>query len=393
MPVSFNLTTCYDHLLARAIFLIRRFLLNSVAPRLLIAVSAAPSVMLGLAASLFVSCVHTSEPPIQLPDTTSHNFTWKVEHLGDGISSFLEDVAIINDSLAYAVGAVYVRDSVGNWDPDAFNVVKWNGSEWKLLRIPFVGVCTAVTYPPITAIWGFSQNSILLTNGGSIVTYDGVTASMDCRMNSLLVGAINKIFATTAEDIYAVGNSGAIVHYGNGTWQKVESGTTLPIQDIWGSVASTTYGTEVLALASTKYLAPVAMKLLRLQEAAVTPVSDAGLPGSLSGLWFSPGRQYYVVGDGLYMKDQASTQTPWVRVDVGVTGYNEAIRGNSANDIMAVGHFGTILHYNGTTWHNYQNEIPILQDAVLHAVAVKGNLVVAVGEDFGHGVVAVGRRP
>jgi hypothetical protein len=39
-------------------------------------------------------------------DTTSHDFTWETTTLGDGNSSVLFDVAIINDTLAYAVDAV-----------------------------------------------------------------------------------------------------------------------------------------------------------------------------------------------------------------------------------------------------------------------------------------------
>ncbi|MDL1891482.1 hypothetical protein FBQ87_01125, partial [Sphingobacteriales bacterium CHB3] len=37
-------------------------------------------------------------------DTTSHNFTWQIDTLGDGNASTLNDIAIINDTLAYAVG-------------------------------------------------------------------------------------------------------------------------------------------------------------------------------------------------------------------------------------------------------------------------------------------------
>ena len=42
-------------------------------------------------------------------DTTSHNFTWEIDTLGDGGSSVLRDVAIINDTLAYAVGEIYKK--------------------------------------------------------------------------------------------------------------------------------------------------------------------------------------------------------------------------------------------------------------------------------------------
>jgi hypothetical protein len=161
-------------------------------------------------------------------DTTSHEISWTVEYLGDG-ASVLWDVAIISDTLAYAVGEMYLRDSLGNWDLNAYNAARWNGAKWELKRIPFIGPCSAVDYPPIRAIWAFSEDYILVTNGGSIVRYDGRSASMDCRMNSLLVGAINKIFAVAPEDVYAVG-----IHYVNGSWQKLDMGTTLPVQDIWG---------------------------------------------------------------------------------------------------------------------------------------------------------------
>jgi len=42
-------------------------------------------------------------PTDRPPDTTNHEFTWQTFTLGDGGSSVLYDVAIINDTLAYAV--------------------------------------------------------------------------------------------------------------------------------------------------------------------------------------------------------------------------------------------------------------------------------------------------
>ena len=76
-------------------------------------------------------------------DTTSHQFTWQVDTLGDGASSVLYDVAIINDTLAYAVGEMYLRDTLGYFDPNAFNIAKWNGIRWQLKRLPFIGPCSA----------------------------------------------------------------------------------------------------------------------------------------------------------------------------------------------------------------------------------------------------------
>jgi hypothetical protein len=42
-------------------------------------------------------------------DTTSHNFTWEIDTLGDGNSSVLRDVCIINDTCVWAVGEIYKK--------------------------------------------------------------------------------------------------------------------------------------------------------------------------------------------------------------------------------------------------------------------------------------------
>jgi len=68
-----------------------------------------------------------SSTPVQVTtmDTTSHNFTWQIDTLG-ATASTLYDVVIINDTLAYAVGEMYLRDSTGQINPQAYNMAKWN---------------------------------------------------------------------------------------------------------------------------------------------------------------------------------------------------------------------------------------------------------------------------
>ncbi len=57
------------------------------------------------------SVVDSSAPvTVTTMDTTSHEFTWEIDTLGDGNRSVLNDVAIINDTPVYAVEQVYVRD-------------------------------------------------------------------------------------------------------------------------------------------------------------------------------------------------------------------------------------------------------------------------------------------
>ena len=56
-------------------------------------------------------------------DTTSHNFTWQTFTFGEHQHSVLYDVAVIDENNIWAVGAIYMNDSLGNPDPNAYNAV------------------------------------------------------------------------------------------------------------------------------------------------------------------------------------------------------------------------------------------------------------------------------
>ena len=96
-------------------------------------------------------------PPKDEPDTTSHSFTWQTFEFGDdGASpSSLKDVAIINDSDIWAVGSVYLNDSTGQPDYNAYNAIHWDGNKWNIKRLKYYGICSAVEYPPLNAIQFF----------------------------------------------------------------------------------------------------------------------------------------------------------------------------------------------------------------------------------------------
>ena len=51
-------------------------------------------------------------------DTTTHNFTWQTFEFGQHSSSTLYDVAIIDENNIWAVGEIYMNDSLGNPDPN-----------------------------------------------------------------------------------------------------------------------------------------------------------------------------------------------------------------------------------------------------------------------------------
>ncbi len=100
----------------------------------------------------------------QTLEPTSHNFTWQTWEFGQHSSSVLYDVAIIDENNIWAVGEIYMNDSLGNPDPNAYNAVHWDGNNWELKRLRFIyygGSSDAGSYP-LKAIWPFNANNIAL---------------------------------------------------------------------------------------------------------------------------------------------------------------------------------------------------------------------------------------
>ena len=59
-------------------------------------------------------------------NTTSHDFRWQNWEFGEegAGSSTLYDIAIIDENNIWAVGEIYMKDSLGNPDPTFYNLVK-----------------------------------------------------------------------------------------------------------------------------------------------------------------------------------------------------------------------------------------------------------------------------
>ena len=80
-----------------------------------------------------ISDIQSNEITATTLDTTSNNFTWQTWTFGGQAGSCaLYDVAVVNDTCIYAVGEIYLLDSTGVPDPNAYNLAKWNGNEWEL---------------------------------------------------------------------------------------------------------------------------------------------------------------------------------------------------------------------------------------------------------------------
>ncbi len=316
--------------------------------------------------------------PLQVTtlDSTSNNFTWQTFTFGGTAGgSMLGDVAIINDTDIWAVGEIAVKDSSVN-GYSVYNAVHWDGQGWSVEKIPYVYQGQPL-YHPIECVFALNTNDVWF-GGNGLEHWDGSQFANEEAVNPFWSGHLmKKIWAGSDNNIYIVGDQGTTVSYFAGMWHGIQSGTTLDIQDIWGVSNSTTGQSEILAVACDEFKND-GLSVLQLSGTQATMVRTSGLPTTnLVGIWSPNRREWYICGASLF--HSRSLNSPWQQVNGLPSIYMEAIRGNGPNDIFVVGDFGLVLHWNGEFWHDFTgNELPYIQGSYL-AVAVKGNIVVAVG--------------
>ncbi|MCK6619647.1 MAG: glucosyl transferase [Calditrichaceae bacterium] len=317
-------------------------------------------------------------PPPAGPDTTSHHFTWQIDTIGL-YSSYLLDVAIVDENDIWAVGEIHTAetdtfDSLGNWVPP-YNAVHWDGQQWELKWIPTNSV-VGIGYYPIHTVFAFGSDNIwMFSDAGSYCHWNGT--NWQSQYVPERQGGINKIWGSSSTDLYFVGTNGNITHYNGSSWQKLESGTTVDIQDIWGALNPQTGEYEILAVASFGPVNPTEIKILQIRGTTIASVSTEGLPPGLSSIWFIPGKKYYLVGDGVFHTDEIGKS--WQHDSNHPMLYKSAVRGSQIDDVIIVGGFGLVSHFNGVGWHHYKdNELPSFF-GTYGSVDYQSNFLVAVG--------------
>lgn len=332
--------------------------------------------------------VSSNELSVTTMDTTSHDFTFETFTFGGTAgSSVIYDVAIINENNIWAVGEIYVADTSQN-SYTMYNAVHWDGSQWELKRIMFYTICGQQHQNayPASSIFAFSGNDIWVGMQGSQIARlnDATQIGTYCIPIS-----VRKLWGSDNQNFYAVGINGQIAHYNGTRWSRIESGTELNINDIWGDYNEKTGEWEILAVASNKFLNE-GKKILKIDGLISTELSTIGLPWSLSSIWFQVEKKYYVGGDGLYFKKLLNDS--WVKDLTFIPIYKDRIRGTNLNNIVVSGSNGLLSHFNGMNWKHYiNNELPYYSGRLL-SCDIKDNIIVAVGWKEIEAIITMGKR-
>ncbi len=327
-------------------------------------------------------------------DTTSHNFTWQTFTFGQHSSSTLYDVAIINENNIWAVGEIYMNDSLGNPDPHAYNAVHWDGNQWELKRIYFPTVCgsTNLSSYPAKAIFAFDDGKIWISSSGDKIAIlkDGIQIDKYCLPSNVSM-SINKLWGSSSNDLYAVGNGGNIAHWDGISWKKIESGTSLNLNDIWGDLNKKTNEWEVICVASN-ILHSYDKEVIKIIQNRSQKLSREGIKWTLGSIWFQSNRKYYLVGSGIYEKFRL-TDTVWNFDSLKtITLFHvNGVRANDINDVYVGGAYGEIIHFNGINWKSYKDLVNLSGGALL-SVSVINKLIAFTGYSSGKAIILKGKN-
>jgi hypothetical protein len=344
------------------------------------------------------SCPTCPKPPT---DTTSHAFTFQQYSWGGGGGSFFKDVAILSDTNIWAVGQVNIveYDSTGTQIYTPYGAAHWDGSSWKLVKLPTNKGLTYTQYLSPTGIIAFGSNDIWIANPGGVHKFDGNKITQSYWLARYLGNTgifdngqiVQKVWGTTDNNLYAITLKGGIAHFNGTNWQKLSSPTNLDIMDIYGATNPYNGQLEILAIATQLDSLPSQSQLLKIDGTTVTVV------GTFSKVyfstWFVPGEKYYVVGDGIISIAPQNSNWSTVTVDASTTQYQAShICGANLNDMFIAGSSLDLIHYNGSTWNDYVHQIPSSPLGGYPGLAIKGNIMVAVGFVNQTAVLLMGRR-
>ena len=199
----------------------------------------------------------------------------------------------------------------------------------------------------LRAIWASSATDVFAVGDyGTILHYDGTS------WDNTTMGAFNiyGVWGTSETDVFAVADKGIILHYDGTTWKNMTSGTTQRLRDVWGFSA-----TDIFAVGENG-------TTLHYDGTTWSRMSNATIL-TLQGVWGISSDDIYAVGgasassgpgNDIMVHYDGST---WTLVHTGSLARLHDLWGNSAANLFTVGESGGIFNYNGTNWTSVDNPV------------------------------------
>ncbi|MBN1191392.1 MAG: hypothetical protein JXA46_16670 [Dehalococcoidales bacterium] len=188
------------------------------------------------------------------------------------------------------------------------------------------------TTADLYCIWGTDSNNIYAVGqSGVIVHYNGSSwRPMDSGTNTDLYC----VWGTQSGDVFAVGKGGVILYNDGSGWDQMISGTTADLHGVWGSDFDNVYA---VGKAGT---------ILNFKGSDWVSESDV-TAWDLYSVWGAGGNVFAAGQSGTIIYHDGSA---WSTMISGTASDLYCVWGTSRRNVYAVGSSGTFLNYNGSVW-------------------------------------------
>ena len=311
--------------------------------------------------------------------TTSHEFEWEVLHFGEGSDNFIRDAWIFDDGHIWCVGEFHEGG-------EQYSAKVWDGDSWlnkKLFR-HYQDIIRVI--PGIRSMWAFTEEDIWFA-AGTVYHYSGsdtlTTMYGEFAWTPPFYG---RIWASSPENIFFADPWDYNIGYYDGNeFTDIDSLTDVPLLDIWGLENPETNDLTVWTggwndnNGETILLANHGEEWELISNLNLYPALQDTISSLVVSFWSSPYSSLYITtAAGIYKAGhytQGEAELFYVYPDF--SAYIKSIRGNSDNDIFIAGINGDVRHFNGETWHTYDELRD--EDADLLGLEFNGDTVVMVG--------------
>jgi hypothetical protein len=186
-------------------------------------------------------------------------------------------------------------------------------------------------------VWGTGANDIFAVgDSGAIAHFDGQHWT---RQTSPTTTPLQVVWGTGVSDVYAAGG-GALVHYNGTSWHDILQNEPFTLATIWGSGP-----TDVWVAGGTPYPSYKSVIYHGSAQGGFSPDLSNGAFPAIAGVWASSPTDAWAVGTGTLLHNTGSGWTSFTSTGDTIT----AIWGSAANRIFALSSRG-VLQYGGSGW-------------------------------------------
>lgn len=320
-----------------------------------------------------------SSPTNNLPDTTSHNYSWQIDTIGIYPSN-IDGVWGTDRNNVYAVGLIFY-----SYSPYTFTgITHWDGEKWNSMDY-HEGYLHDIYGFGSNDIWAVGHWQVDYNQYALITHWNGSTwATWKLQQYPGLYG----IWGSSSSNIYAVGTGGIIIHYDGSSWVKQSSGTSMDLVDICGIDTNNIYICGFATSTASGILLNYTGNTWNTVTMGGVTNDSLKLFGEFESLWRNSKKNLYLVGSLSY----EGLPGNWKMSDIpnnspgpNLTGLAsmECVRGSEDNNVFICGSRDLIIHWNGRSWNIYNQFFDKSKQSSLHGIWTKDKNVFIVGYENG----------